>query len=211
MTKIRKIALLLLTTEMFRQNKLIVRVPSANYFAFPIALTRSNSSVISLEGALVQRLTIAIKTRPTRNAGSSSYMPNTPPMGLIRYFQIKTVAPPDTMPEIAPGRVVRFQNREQITSGPKAAPKPAHANETMPNTELSGLRAIIIPRIAMPTTVRRAASMLFFSGILRWNASRSMFSDTLEAAARSWESAVDIVLARIPARIRPAMIAGNAP
>ena len=53
--------------------------------------------------------------------------------------------------------------------------------------------------------------MLFFSDILRWNASRSMFSDTLEAAARSWESAVDIVLARIPARIRPAMIAGNAP
>ena len=108
-------------------------------------------------------------------------MPNTPPMGLMRYFQIKTIAPPDTMPAIAPGSVVRFQNRAQITSGPKAAPKPAHANETMPNTELSGLRAIIIPRIAMPITVRRAASMLFFSDILRWNASRSMFSDTLEA------------------------------
>lgn len=24
-------------------------------------------------------------------------MPNTPPMGLMRYFQIKTIAPPDTM------------------------------------------------------------------------------------------------------------------
>ena len=38
-----------------------------------------------------------------------------------------------------------------------------------------------------------------------------MFSDTLDAAAKSCESAVDIVLARIPAKIRPAISAGKTP
>ena len=38
-----------------------------------------------------------------------------------------TIAPPATMPAMAPCFVVRFQNREKRTSGPKAAPKPAQA------------------------------------------------------------------------------------
>ena len=115
------------------------------------------------------------------------------------------------MPEIAPGRFVRFQKSAHITSGPNAAPKPAQANETMPNTELSGFLAITTPSIAIITTVILAASMLFFSEILSPKVSRNMFSDTLDAAAKSCESAVDIVLARIPAKIRPAISAGKTP
>ena len=38
-----------------------------------------------------------------------------------------------------------------------------------------------------------------------------MFSDTLDAAANSWESAVDMVLAKMPAKINPAMMAKNTP
>ena len=115
------------------------------------------------------------------------------------------------MPEIAPGRFVRFQKSAHITSGPNAAPKPAQANETMPNTELSGFLAITTPSIAIITTVILAASILFFSEILSPKVSRNMFSDTLDAAAKSCESAVDIVLARIPAKIRPAISAGKTP
>ena len=42
---------------------------------------------------------------------------------------------------ITPHCVVRFQNRAKSTTGPKAAPKPAQANETTRKTELSGSRA----------------------------------------------------------------------
>ena len=37
-----------------------------------------------------------------------------------------TATPPDTIPAIAPGLFVRFQNSDNTTSGPNAAPKPAH-------------------------------------------------------------------------------------
>ena len=78
----------------------------------------------------------------------------------MRYFQINTNAPPDTIPAIAPGNVVRFQKREHIITGPNAAPNPAPANDTIPNTELFGSLAMTIQRIATTTTVRRAAIML---------------------------------------------------
>ena len=98
-----------------------------------------------------------------------------------------------------------------MTSGPNAAPKPAHANDTMPNTELFGSRAMITPSTAINTTVIRAISMPFFAEIFRWKVSCKMFSDTLDAAANSWESAVDMVLAKMPAKINPAMMAKNTP
>ena len=82
-------------------------------------------------------------------------------MGASRYFQMKTIAPPATMPAMAPCFVVRFQNREKRTSGPKAAPKPAQAKDTMRKTELLGFQASRIPTTAMPMTVPRAASMEF--------------------------------------------------
>lgn len=98
-----------------------------------------------------------------------------------------------------------------MTRGPKPAPKPAQAKDTMPKMELLGSWAMITPRMAMSTTVSRAASMLLFWLSFRPSFSCSRFWDTLEEAASSWESAVDMVLARIPARIRPAMRAGRIP
>ena len=115
------------------------------------------------------------------------------------------------MPLIAPQRLQRFQNRAKSMTGPKVAPKPAQAKETTRKIELSGSLAKIAPRIATPTTVRRAASMLFFSDSLTPKTSRRRFCVTPEAAASSWASAVDIVAARMPARISPAMIAATAP
>ena len=39
----------------------------------------------------------------------------------------------------------------------------------------------------------------------------SRFSENAEEAASSWESAVDMVAARIPARMRPATMAASQP
>ncbi len=44
-----------------------------------------------------------------------------------RFFHRITVAAPTIMPASAPLRVIRFHSRENSTSGPKAAPKPAQA------------------------------------------------------------------------------------
>lgn len=52
--------------------------------------------------------------------------------------------------------------------------------------------------------VRRAAKRLCFSLSLRWPNSCKMFRDTLDAAASIWLSAVDMVAARMPARMSPA-------
>ena len=54
-----------------------------------------------------------------------------------------TARPPDIIPAIAPGLFVRFQNRDNTTSGPNAAPKPAHALDTSPMMELFGFSAMI--------------------------------------------------------------------
>mgnify|MGYP000667720345 CR=1 FL=1 len=111
---------------------------------------------------------------------------------------MNTIAPPDTIPARAPWKVVLLQNSEQITRGPNAAPNPAHAKDTIPNIELFGSRAMITPRTDTTTTVSLAAIMLAFGERFRWKVSCKIFCDTLEDAARSCESAVDIVLARIP-------------
>ena len=73
-------------------------------------------------------------------------MAQAPPMGATRYFQMKTMAPPATMPAMAPCLLVRFQNRAKRTTGPKADPKPAQAKETIWKTELSGFQARKCPR-----------------------------------------------------------------
>ena len=100
--------------------------------------------------------------------------------------------------------MLRFQNRAKSITGPKDAPKPAQAKDTMVNTELSGFQASRMATRAMPTTVRRAAVMDAFVSILIFRKSWSRFWDTPEAAVSSWESAVDMVQARIPARTTPA-------
>jgi len=122
----------------------------------------SNSSIISLEGGAERRLTAIIAMLAQINAGRSSYISNIPPRGRTRYFQINTIAPPTIIPANAPFRLERFQNRAKTITGPKEAPKPAQAKETMLKIELSGSFAITTPTTAMATTVKRAASIEAF-------------------------------------------------
>ena len=138
-------------------------------------------------------------------------MPNTPPSGLIRYFQTKTIRPPTSIPASAPCQLQRFQNSAQSITAPNAPPNPAHAKLTMPKTLESGSRASTTPTTLTHTMVRRAANRLCFSLSLRCANSCKMFWETLDAAASIWLSAVDMVAARIPARMRPASTAANAP
>ena len=76
------------------------------------------------------------------NAGRSSYIANTPPRVLITNFHINTIAAPPTIPAIAPALLIRFQNKENSISGPKVAPKPAHAKDTILNITLFSSNAI---------------------------------------------------------------------
>ena len=64
---------------------------------------------------------------------------------------------------------------------------------------------------AMISTVTRATTIPVFSLMSFTNTSFRIFWEALEDAARSWESAVDMVAARIPARIRPATMAARNP
>ena len=75
-----------------------------------------------------------------------------PPRGRTPYFQTNTITPPEIMPARAPWRLLRFQNRAKSITGPKAAPKPAQAKDTMVNTELSGFQASRIATRAMPVS-----------------------------------------------------------
>ena len=115
------------------------------------------------------------------------------------------------MPLSAPWRLQRLQNRAKSITGPKAAPKPAQANDTTRKIELSGLSAKNTAITAIAITAPRAIRRFFFSDSFRPNTPRSRFCVTAEAAASSCASAVDIVAARMPARISPAMIARNTP
>ena len=73
------------------------------------------------------------------------------------------IIPPDKIPETAPARLVRFQNREHTTSGPKAEPSPAHASDTNFIILLSGSHAIRKARMAIMATVRRLIFKTFLS------------------------------------------------
>ena len=79
----------------------------------------------------------------------------------------------------------RFQNRLASITGPKAAPKPAQAKDTMPKMELSGSRASITPSTATITTVQRATAMLVLSDIFTPNTSITDIAITPAAAADS--------------------------
>ena len=105
-------------------------------------------------------------------------------MGRTAYFHTNTITPPTSMPERAPHLLLFFQNSASSTTGPKAAPKPAHAKDTMVNTEPSS-RAQITPMTAMTMTVSRAMIMDILSESLRPSVSRSRSWVTLEDAASS--------------------------
>ena len=155
----------------------------------------------------MRRLTTTFTIIATINAGNNSYIAKTPPNPDITYFQRNIIIPPEIIPDIAPYLLDLLQNNERRTTGPNVAPKPAHANDTISNTELSGLPAINTATIEMITTVIQAA----FSESLTPIHSLTRFCDIPEAAARSCESDVDIVAARIPARITPAAMAAITP
>ena len=124
---------------------------------------------------------------------------------------MNTMAPPTIRPARAPALLDRFQNRDSSIVGPNVAPKPAQAKETTRKTELLGFQARTMAIMAMPITVALAMIMFFLASILMPRKSCIRSWDTEEAAASSWESAVDMVAARIPARITPAIRAKKKP
>ncbi len=65
--------------------------------------------------------------------------------------------------------------------------------------------------MAMPITVSLAAIIVPFSDSLKCSTSFIIFCEILEDAAKSCESAVDIVHANIPAKIIPAGIMASIP
>ena len=80
---------------------------------------------------------------------------------------MNTMPPPESMPAIAPARVMRFQNRLNSTSGPNVAPKPAHAKETIVNITLFSSSAItmamaVITGSIMRESVITSLSVAFF-------------------------------------------------
>ena len=84
------------------------------------------------------------------------------------YFHTNIVVPPTSIPATAPYLLARFQNKESKTTGPKVAPNPAQANDTISNTELLGFDAITTPIIEMIITVTRATmSDAFFCKVYK--------------------------------------------
>ena len=115
------------------------------------------------------------------------------------------------MPASAPAWLERRQNSASSTTGPKAAPKPAQAKDTMLNTELLGSAAMKAAMMEITTTLPRASTISMRLLMRMCRKSRNRFWDTLEDAASSWESAVDMVAARMPARIMPPTSAASQP
>ena len=77
--------------------------------------------------------------------------------------QINTVAAPESIPAMAPARVVRFQKSENSSSGPKVAPKPAQAKDTMVKITLFSSSAMMIPMAATTRSVMREMTMTCLS------------------------------------------------
>ena len=150
---------------------------------FPV-LAASKSASISAEGFFVSRETTTISIEEKMNAGRSSYIPNTPPIGAIRNFQINTIELPPSIPAMAPAMLVLFQKREKSISGPKVAPKPAQAKDTMVNITLFSSRAIraamtaISARVILETHITCLSVASFL--IIPWK----IFFDTEEDAIR---------------------------
>ena len=144
--------------------------------------TASKSSSISREGFLVRRDTTTMRRVENMKAGSSSYIANTPPSLLITSFQRNTMPAPPTMLAIAPALVVLFQKREKSMMGPKVAPKPAQAKETILKITLSLSSAMtaaitaITQRVILETHIT-CLSVAFFLNT-PWN----MFLETEDAA-----------------------------
>ena len=112
---------------------------------------------------------------------------------------------------MAPYLFERFQKSANNMIGPKVAPNPAQAKETMVKILLSGSAAKNIAIMEMTITEHLATITLVLSDNVTPKTPSIMFSVTLEDAASNCESAVDMVEARIPAKIIPASRAKRKP
>lgn len=121
------------------------------------------------------------------------------------WFQIIVTAVPETSPEITPCFVVLFQKSERRSGGPNDAPRPPQAKSTSQKTySLARAPKMSAAATRIKTTMRLRKTSLFWLrdfplAIIFWYMSRT----TPEDATRSWESAVDMMAARIDAVMMP--------
>ena len=104
---------------------------------------------------------------------------------------------------------MRFQNRHRSISGPKAAPKPAHANDVMPKIVELEFQAIAMATMVMSTSVMREHHMTCFSVASFLNTPRYRFWLTALAEISRYESEDEIAAASTPAQAKPARIGGR--
>ena len=89
---------------------------------------------------------------------------------------------PPIMPAIAPALLVRFQKREKSISGPKVAPNPAHAKDTIWKITLFSSIAITIPIRVSASSVMRETSMTCLSVAFFLQTPWKMFFANADAA-----------------------------
>src|SRR5699024_3507720 len=112
----------------------------------------SNSSSISKSCLYVMLLTTIVTIRFKTNAEKISY--NVSDKKLI-FSQPPTITSPDIIPASAPAFVTFFQYKDKMTSGPKAPPKPAQANDTSPKiVSLFGQAKATATRDTINTAIR---------------------------------------------------------
>ena len=122
---------------------------------------------------------------------------------------MSTVAVPDSMPAIAPYLLVRLQYSEVSISGPKDAPRPAHAYETTWKIEEFWSNATTMPKMNMTSSVMRATIITWRSVALRCSSPRKMFSPTAEAPMIMYEDEELMDAAKMPDTTMPHMKLGS--
>ena len=88
---------------------------------------------------------------------------------------MKIIAPPEIMPARMPHLLDLFQNSPRSTAGPKHAPKPPQAKDTILNTEESGFSARNTAMTEITITVILAIHMDAFLPRLTLKNSDTMF------------------------------------
>ena len=101
-----------------------------------------------------------------------------------RSFQINTIAPPESIPAIAPALFVRFQNRENRTIGPKVAPKPDHAKDMNSKMTLFLFDEITIQKIFIRISKILETCITCLSDAFFLTIPSKMFLETADAAIR---------------------------
>src|SRR5699024_8564105 len=111
-----------------------------------------NSSSISKSCLYVMLLTTIVTIRFKTNAGKMSY--NVSDKKLI-FPHTATITAPVILPANATASVTILQYKDKMTSGPKAPPKPAQANDTSPKiVSLFGQAKATATRDTINTAIR---------------------------------------------------------